>query len=49
MTHEILEAVNTATNQSNVTPRKGNAAKIEDGKLKASLPPYSYQMLRLKV
>ena len=49
MTHEILEAVNTATNQSNVVPTKGTGAKIEDGKVTVSLPPYSYQLLRLKV
>ena len=28
---------------------KGSGAKIEDGKVKVLLPPYSYQMLRLKV
>ena len=49
ITHSILEAVNTATNQTNVAPKKGNAAKIEDGTLKTHLPPHSYQMLRLKV
>jgi len=49
MTHTMMEAVNTAANQNNVVPKKGSGAKIEDGKVKVSLPPYSYQMLRLKV
>jgi alpha-L-arabinofuranosidase len=49
MTHTMLEAVNTSANQNNVVPKKGNGAKIDDGKVKVSLPPYSYQMLRLKV
>jgi alpha-L-arabinofuranosidase len=30
-------------------PKRGSGAKIEDGKVKVALPPYSYQMLRLKV
>jgi alpha-N-arabinofuranosidase len=49
MTHSKLEAVNTATDQNNVAPKKGTGAKVEDGMVKVALPPYSYQMLRLKV
>ena len=49
MTHSKLEAVNTATDQSNVVPKKGTGAKVEDGMVKIALPPYSYQMLRLEV
>ncbi len=49
MTHANLEAVNTAANQVNVAPKKGSGAKIEGTTLKVQLPPYSYQMLRLKI
>lgn len=49
MTHANLEAVNTATNQTEVAPRKGSDASIADGRLSAKLPPYSYQMIRVKV
>ena len=49
MKHDSLEAVNTAGNLDNVAPRKGTGAEIEDGMIKVSLPPYSYQMIRVKV
>ena len=49
MTHTLLEAVNTARNQDNVVPRAGQGAVIEGTTVQVSLPPYSYQMLRLKV
>ena len=49
MTHGSLEAVNTSGDQANVVPRKGTGAKVEDGVVKAALPPYSYQMIRVKV
>ncbi len=49
MTHLMLEAVNTATNQTNVTPRKGSGAKVADGVLTLALKPYSYSMIRVKV
>ncbi|MEO6299777.1 MAG: alpha-N-arabinofuranosidase, partial [Paracoccaceae bacterium] len=49
MTHEILEAVNTATNQTNVAPRKGSGAGVADGVLTVALKPYSYSMIRVKV
>ena len=49
MTHADLEAANTLKNQGNVVPRKGTGAKVEDGSLHVTLPPYSYQMIRLKV
>jgi alpha-L-arabinofuranosidase len=49
ITHAILGAVNTAAQQNNVAPKKGTGAIIEGNTLKASLPPYSYQMIRLKV
>jgi alpha-N-arabinofuranosidase len=44
-----LEATNTLKNQNAITPKKGNSAKIVDHNLVASLPPYSYHMLRVKV
>jgi alpha-N-arabinofuranosidase len=49
MTHSDLEAVNTARNQKNVAPTPGNGATIADGRLTVSLPPYSYQMVRVKL
>ena len=49
MTHTNLEAVNTARNQTEVAPRKGSGAKAENGTLSVKLPPYSYQMVRVKV
>jgi alpha-N-arabinofuranosidase len=49
MTHSNLEAVNTADNQNEVGPKKGTGAKVDGDRLQASLPPYSYQMIRLKV
>ena len=49
MTHQLLEAANTLKDQNNVVPRDGAGAKVEAASLKVSLPPYSYQMLRLKV
>ena len=48
MTHTSLEAVNTATKQTEVAPKKGSGASVANGKLSAKLPPYSYQMIRLK-
>ena len=49
MTHKSLEAVNTATDQTNVAPSKGTGAKIDGASLALKLAPYSYQMIRLKV
>ena len=49
MTHASLEAVNTSADQNNVAPQKGSGAKIDGTTLKVQLPPYSYQMLRVKV
>ena len=49
MTHRQLEAVNTLKDQTNVVPLDGAGAKVDGASLRVSLPPYSYQMLRLKV
>ena len=49
MTHSNLEAVNTAGRQDEVAPKQGFGAKVEGDRLQAQLPPYSYQMIRLKV
>ena len=49
MTHTMLTAVNTATDQTNVAPQKGSGAKVEAGTLSLRLPPYSYQMIRVRV
>jgi alpha-N-arabinofuranosidase len=48
MTHASLVAVNTAANPNAVAPAKGTGAVIGDGKVTLKLPPYSYQMLRIK-
>jgi alpha-N-arabinofuranosidase len=49
MTHNNLEAVNVARDQNAVAPRKGTGTTIANGTLTVSLPPYSYQMVRVKV
>jgi alpha-L-arabinofuranosidase len=49
ITHGSLEAVNTSAAQNNVVPRKGTDAKVEDDQVELALPPYSYQMIRIKV
>lgn len=49
MTHSDLEAANTANDPNAVEPRKGNGAAVKDNALTAKLPPYSYQMLRLRI
>jgi alpha-L-arabinofuranosidase len=48
MTHDDLEATNTAKDQDNVKPRKGEGTKLDGDILAVSLPPYSYQMIRLR-
>ena len=49
MTHTMLEAVNTATDQTNVAPQKGRGAKIDGATLTLALKPHSYTMVRLKL
>ena len=49
MTHSVLDAVNTATDQTNGAPRKGNGATVKKGVLKRALEPYSYSMICVKV
>jgi alpha-N-arabinofuranosidase len=47
MTNSDLEAVNTLSTPLAVAPKKGSGAEVKDAQLTASLPPYSYQMLRV--
>ncbi len=47
MTHDDLLATNTAEHPDRVTPRPGSTATVEEGTLRASLPPLSWQMIRL--
>ena len=49
MTHPDLKAVNTAKKQDEVAPKKGDGAKIDGDTLSVRLPPYSYQMVRVKL
>ena len=49
MTHAMLEAVNTATDQTNVVPHKATGAKVVGGTLHLALKPHSYTMIRLKL
>ena len=49
MTHAMLEAVNTAQDQTNVAPAKGTGAKVAAATLSLSLKPYSYSMIRVKL
>ncbi len=48
MTHADLEAVNGPDAQDEVAPSDGDGAVVEGDSLKLALPPYSYQMIRLK-
>jgi alpha-N-arabinofuranosidase len=48
MAGDDLEAVNTAAAPDAVAPRKGSGASVADGRLSLSLPPYSYQMIRVR-
>lgn len=47
MTHDDLHAVNTRSKPDEVAPRRGEGATLSEAKLSVSLPPYSYQMIRL--
>ena len=49
MTQTSLEATNNLAQQRSAVPQKGLGAKITDGKIHIDLPPYSYQMLRMKL
>lgn len=49
LTHSDLEAANTLKKQDEVVPTKGGGATIDAGELTVKLPPYSYQMLRVKL
>ena len=49
MTHPSLEAVNTAGKPDEVVPVDGTGAVADGSTVTLSLPPLSYQMLRLKV
>ena len=48
MTHANLRAVNTLTDQMQVAPRKGTGARVDSSTLSASLPPHSWQMIRVR-
>jgi len=47
--HDDLEARNTRDAPDTVAPRKGDGARLEDGRLKLDLPPYSYSMIRVSL
>jgi alpha-N-arabinofuranosidase len=47
MAHHDLEAANTLSDQTAITPKAGVGATLAAGALSARLPPYSYQMIRL--
>ena len=49
MVHADVNAVNTSVNPMAVAPAKGKGAAVKAGRLTASLPPLSYQMLRVKL
>ena len=49
MTHTNLRATNTLTAPDTVVPRKGSGTVVSDGTLTASLPPHSWQMIRVKL
>ena len=45
--HDDLEATNTQDAPDNVAPQPGSGARVENGALAVSLPPYSYSMIRV--
>ncbi len=49
MVHGDLRAVNTASQPNAVVPTSTGDAKIEDGRLRATLKPLSYTVIRLAV
>ena len=49
VTHAMLDAVNTATDQTNVAPQKATGATIGEGSLRLTLKPLSYAMIRVKL
>jgi alpha-N-arabinofuranosidase len=48
LAHSDLKATNTAKNPNNVSPSANGDAKISDGRLTATLPPASWNVIRLK-
>ncbi|GES42414.1 alpha-N-arabinofuranosidase [Rhizobium dioscoreae] len=49
MVHSDLQATNTAAHPNAVVPTNTGDAKIEDGRLRATLKPLSYTVIRLAV
>ncbi|EPX87763.1 Alpha-L-arabinofuranosidase [Rubellimicrobium thermophilum DSM 16684] len=47
MTHENLRARNTLADPDAVVPRDGAGARVADGLLTVTLPPHSWQMIRV--
>lgn len=47
LAHGDLQAVNSRDMPDEVAPKFGSGAQLSGGKLLATLPPYSYQMIRL--
>ena len=48
MTHPDLRVTNTLEHPDRVVPRQGTGATLEDATLAATLPPHSWQMIRVK-
>ena len=49
MTNDDMKAINTADNPDNVIPEAGGDAKIEGGKLTATLGKHSWNVIRIKL
>ncbi len=47
--HDDLRAKNTGDNPDNVTPERGEGAKVSEGRLELLLPPLSYSMFRVQL
>ncbi len=47
MTHPDLQAINSLADPDNVVPKRGDDARIEDGRLQATLPRLSWNVIRL--
>jgi alpha-N-arabinofuranosidase len=49
MTHPDLRAANTMAQPERIVPQLGTGAFVQDGTLHATLPPHSWQMLKVRV
>ena len=44
-----LTATNTAADQDRIKPQKGRGVSVADGRVRGSLPPRSYHLVRVSI